>query len=249
MQLSEPPVLPRAQGHCYRSSTGKCERWYKPAWLEPGRLPSARADLGAIHDALVAAVVKRLMSDAPLGVLLSGGLDSSLVASIAVRRALTRPVHSAVYMRNAWSAWSGCQRARAGGYAMYIAPLAPGVTQAHSAAPCSVAGRLPLGQTGNKFVSAGLSARGTHERRHLKEARNAYDTEHGVHTFSIGIAGSPDLAAARRVAQFLGTQHHEFTFTVEEGIDAVYDLIYHIESFEQARPHLHFGASSSACVP
>ena len=73
------------QGHCYRSSTGKCERWYKPAWLQPGRLPSARADLGQIHDSLVAAVVKRLMSDAPLGVLLSGGLDSSLVASIAVR--------------------------------------------------------------------------------------------------------------------------------------------------------------------
>lgn len=72
-------------------------------------------------------------------------------------------------------------------------------------------------------------------RRHLKEASNAYDTEHGVHTFSIGIAGSPDLAAARAVADFLGTEHHEFTFTVEEGIDALYDLIYHIESFEQAR--------------
>ncbi len=84
-------------------------------------------------------------------------------------------------------------------------------------------------------MSAGRSAHGLRTRRHLKEARNAYDTEHGVHTFSIGIAGSPDLAAARRVAQFLGTQHHEFAFTVEEGIDAVYDLIYHIESFEQAR--------------
>jgi len=89
------------QGHCYRSSTGKCERWYKPAWLEPGRLPSARADLGAIHDSLVAAVVKRLMSDAPLGVLLSGGLDSSLVASIAVRCAPARPVYNVVCGRNA----------------------------------------------------------------------------------------------------------------------------------------------------
>ena len=77
--------LDARQGHCYRSSTGKCERWYKPAWLQPGRVPSAPASLDAIHDALVAAVVKRLMSDAPLGVLLSGGLDSSLVASIAVR--------------------------------------------------------------------------------------------------------------------------------------------------------------------
>ncbi len=75
----------RAQGHCYRSRTGKCERWFQPAWMQPGYMPSAPADPVKIHDALVAAVVKRLMSDAPLGVLLSGGLDSSLVASIAVR--------------------------------------------------------------------------------------------------------------------------------------------------------------------
>ena len=73
------------QGHCYRSRTGRCERWFNPAWLEPAHMPSAPADLATIHDSLVAAVVKRLMSDAPLGVLLSGGLDSSLVASIAVR--------------------------------------------------------------------------------------------------------------------------------------------------------------------
>ena len=70
--------------------------------------------------------------------------------------------------------------------------------------------------------------------RHQREARNAYDVAQRLHTFSIGIAGSPDLAAARDVAAFLGTQHHEYTFTVDEGIDAVYDLIYHIESFEQA---------------
>ena len=73
------------QGHCYRSRTGKLERWYKPKWLDLEYLPSAPADLTAIHDSLVGAVVKRLMSDAPLGVLLSGGLDSSLVAAIAVR--------------------------------------------------------------------------------------------------------------------------------------------------------------------
>ena len=72
--------------------------------------------------------------------------------------------------------------------------------------------------------------------RHQREARNAYDVGQRLHTFSIGIAGSPDLAAARDVAVFLSTQHHEYTFTVDEGIDALYDLIYHIESFEQARP-------------
>lgn len=77
--------------------------------------------------------------------------------------------------------------------------------------------------------------------RHMKEAKNAFDTEHPLHTFSIGIQGSPDLVAARKVAHFLGTEHHEFTFTVEEGIDALYDLIWHIESYEQV---LHMPAPS-----
>lgn len=67
----------------------------------------------------------------------------------------------------------------------------------------------------------------------MKESKNAFDTDKPLHTFSIGIAGSPDLAAARKVADFLGTTHHEFTFTVEEGLDALYDLIWHIESYEQ----------------
>jgi asparagine synthetase B (glutamine-hydrolysing) len=74
----------------------------------------------------------------------------------------------------------------------------------------------------------------------MKESKNAFNTDQPLHTFSIGIAGSPDLRAARMVADFLGTQHHEFTFTVEEGIDALRDLIWHIESYEQVR---HAGAS------
>ena len=69
--------------------------------------------------------------------------------------------------------------------------------------------------------------------RHLKEAKNTYDNKHKLHTFSVGIAGSPDLLAARKVADFLGTVHHELTFTVEQGLDALSDLIYHIESYEQ----------------
>ena len=74
--------------------------------------------------------------------------------------------------------------------------------------------------------------------RHLKEAKNAFDRTHPLHTFSIGIQGAPDLMAAREVAHQLGTKHHEFHFTVEEGIDAVYDLVWHLESYEQV-VHMH----------
>ncbi|CAD7705317.1 unnamed protein product [Ostreobium quekettii] len=142
-------------GHVFRSSKGKLERWYNPRWLDMSRIPTKPACMATLKKALIRSVVKRLMSDAPLGMLLSGGLDSSLVASIAVR--------------------------------------------------------------------------------HLKESNNAYSKSERLNTFSIGLKGAPDLMAARKVANDLGTNHHEFHFTVEEGIDALRDLIWHIESFEQVR--------------
>lgn len=71
--------------------------------------------------------------------------------------------------------------------------------------------------------------------RHLKEAKNTYSHNKRLHTFSIGIEGAPDLLAARSVAQHLGTHHHEFHFTVQEGLDALWDLIWHIESYEQVK--------------
>jgi len=82
----------------------------------------------------------------------------------------------------------------------------------------------------------------------MKESKNAFDIEHPLHTFSVGIAGSPDLVAARKVADFLGTQHHEFTFTVEEGIDALYDIIWHIESYEQVCIVLKYMDCCQACT-
>lgn len=142
-------------GHVFRSREGELKRWYSPDWIDAFRIPTTPVDMHALKTALVKSVVKRLMSDAPLGMLLSGGLDSSLVASIAVR--------------------------------------------------------------------------------HLKESSNAYSKSEPLHTFSIGLKGAPDLIAARKVAKTLGTNHHEFNFTVEEGIDALRDLIWHIESFEQVR--------------
>lgn len=69
----------------YRSTTGKFERWFNPNWMDINHIPSTPADLRLIKQTFIDAVVKRLMSDAPLAILLSGGLDSSLVASVAVR--------------------------------------------------------------------------------------------------------------------------------------------------------------------
>ena len=71
--------------------------------------------------------------------------------------------------------------------------------------------------------------------RHGKLATNALSWSNKVHSFSIGIKGAPDLAAARKVAAFLGTEHHEFTFTPQEALDALPDVIWHLETFEQVR--------------
>ena len=134
-------------------------RWYNPKWLVddayvPAAAPhQASPDYAAIRDTVVEAVRKRLMADVPFGVLLSGGLDSSLVSSIAARQ------------------W-----------------------------------------------------RASHP-----------DPEDKLHTFSIGIKGAPDLENARKVADFLGTEHHEFTFTPQEAIDAVPKVVYHLESWHQVR--------------
>lgn len=71
--------------------------------------------------------------------------------------------------------------------------------------------------------------------RHMKEQPDRFEDVGKLHTFSIGIEGSPDLAAAQKVADMIGTVHHGFTFTVEEGIDALRDVVWHIESYEQIR--------------
>uniref|UniRef100_A0A6T7VL96 asparagine synthase (glutamine-hydrolyzing) n=1 Tax=Pyramimonas obovata TaxID=1411642 RepID=A0A6T7VL96_9CHLO len=145
-------------GHMYTGGPGGkgFERWYKPQWVEDeSYVPTTPVDYEVVRETVVNSVVKRLMTDVPFGVLLSGGLDSSVVASVA--------------------------------------------------------------------------------NRHLEEARNNNVADHKLHTFSIGIKGAPDLVAAKKVADFLGTEHHEFHFTPQEAIDAIPDVVYHLESYEQVR--------------
>jgi len=123
-------------------------RWYDPEWAES--VPTRRVDTDALRDVVVESVAARIRSDAPWGVLLSGGLDSSLVASIAARLV----------------------RGRGGG---------------------------------------------------------------PIHTFSIGLDGSPDLEKARLVAAHIGSSHHEFRFTIGEAMDALPSVVEHLESDQQIR--------------
>lgn len=132
------------------------ESYYRPDWREFDAVEHGPSDASAIRSALEHAVHSHLMTDVPYGVLLSGGLDSSLIAAITARFAARR-----VEDDDRTEAW------------------------------------WPR-----------------------------------LHTFSIGLPGSPDLAAARTVAEHLGTAHHEFHFTVQEGLDALSDVVHHIETYD-----------------
>ena len=141
-------VLLPGHAWCSDEQGVRLVKWYAPAW--EAETPSAAADLPRMRDLLIEAVRKRMMSDVAWGVLLSGGVDSSLVAAIATRLA-----------------------AEQGG---------------------------PPPQS-----------------------------------FAIGLAGSPDVSAARRVADYLGTRHHELTFTISEAMEAIPAAVRHLESYQQVR--------------
>lgn len=156
-------------GHYYDSKTDQFTRYYEPKWWDPSYIPTEPVDLIQIRDSLVKAVRKRLMTEVPFGVLLSGGLDSSLIASIAARES-----------RNAIE----------------------DVGTTHHMAGINADGRL--------FNTSGAK----------------------IQSFAIGLPGAPDLLAARQVAEFIGSVHHEHTFTIQEGLDALFDVIYHLETYD-----------------
>ena len=142
-------------GH-YMNRSGELRAWYTPAWHDESFISSAPLDLARLRTELEEAVRRQLMSDVPYGVLLSGGLDSSLIAAIAA------------------------------------------------------------GICANRVEDEGKS--GAWWPR--------------LHSFSVGLHDSPDLKMARIVAKQIGTVHHEFIFTVQEGLDAISSVIYHLETYD-----------------
>ena len=166
-------------GHIYDSKTDSTTRYFQPSWWDPTRVPSTPIDYKLIRATLENSVRKRLMAEVPYGVLLSGGLDSSLTASIAQRETL---------------------RLRA-------------IAEKQSSA---------------------ITNRDTEGLVGIDDSNELSTVEWfpQLHSFSIGLPGAPDTKAALEVAKFLGTKHHDFTFTIEEGLDALSDVIYHLESYD-----------------
>ncbi|KAH9001209.1 asparagine synthase [Lactarius akahatsu] len=174
-------------GHVFDSRDSSLTRYYTPSWWDgdsDGPIPSRPADLKLIRETLEAAVRKRLMSEVPYGVLLSGGLDSSIIAAVAARET----------ERVAQAQFEARQK------------------------------RLAQTDTGLATPPGGSYSGATEDETIASWPR--------LHSFSIGLEHSPDLLAARKAAHYLGTVHHEYVFTVQEGLDAVPDVIYHLETYD-----------------
>lgn len=143
-------------GHYLHSRDGEMKRWYTRDWMTYDAVKDNATSIEAIREALEAAVHRQLMSDVPYGVLLSGGLDSSITSAIAKRY--------------------------------------------------------------------------SQKRVETDDTKEAWWPQ--LHSFSVGLEGSPDLAAAQKVAEHIGTVHHEIKFTIQEGLDAIKDVIYNLETYD-----------------
>ena len=143
-------------GHYLYSKEGELRKWYKRDWEDYSAVEHNHSDIAELRSALEKAVHRQLMSDVPYGVLLSGGLDSSIVSAIAKKYAARRI-----------------------------------------------------------------------ESNDLKDAWYPQ-----LHSFAVGLKGSPDLAASRVVADHIGSVHHEIEFTIQEALDALRDVVYHLETYD-----------------
>lgn len=169
-------------GHIYDSKTDQITQYFTPKWLvEPSNIPTTPLDYKLLRETFERAVRKRLMAEVPYGVLLSGGLDSSLVASIAQRETLR-------------------------------------VQAAHRSKSAN----------GSSTPAEDGELVGMDDDSHL----TGLPVLSELNSFSIGLPDSPDAIAAKKVAKFLGTKHHTFTFTIEEGLDALTDVIFHLETYD-----------------
>lgn len=151
-----PNITEFLPGHYMYGKEGEMQKWYSRDWMNYQNVKDNESDIATLKSGLESAVQRQLMSDVPYGVLLSGGLDSSIISAIAKRYSARR-----VEDDNKTEAW------------------------------------WPQ-----------------------------------LHSFAIGLKGAPDLDAARKVAEYIGTVHHEIHFTVEEALDALSDVIYHIETYD-----------------
>jgi asparagine synthase (glutamine-hydrolysing) len=143
-------------GHYWDSREGEPKPWYQRPWAEYDAVKDADCSHTAIREALEDAVTSHLMSDVPYGVLLSGGLDSSIIAALAQK----------------------------------------------------------------------------HAPRRVEDDEQSPAWWPQLHSFAVGLSGSPDLAAAQKVADYLGTIHHGFEYSVQEGLDALREVIYHLETYD-----------------
>ena len=143
-------------GHYMTSETKVPVQWYTRDWMEFDAVKDNETSIDDLHDSLAAAVRRQLMSDVPYGVLLSGGLDSSVTSALA------------------------------------------------------------------KLYAA--------KRIEADDDQAAWWPQ--LHSFAVGLEGSPDLAAAAKVAKHIDTVHHEVKFTIQEGLDAIRDVVYHLETYD-----------------
>ena len=141
--------------YIYSPEGNQLQTWYQRDWMDYENVKDNKTSIEELRDALTQAVDRQLMADVPYGVLLSGGLDSSVISALA--------------------------------------------------------------QILNKKKV---------------ENRDAIGWSPRLHSFAVGLKGAPDLIAAKKVADFIGTKHHEINYTVQEGLDAVRDVIYYLETYD-----------------